>query len=148
MTQKLVVPFPPLHLATLEWRDGQACAKRDHSHSVHYSQRGNDTVHLYVVSELYATEPDNIIDVNLQSWTFGLRKAMLLEGTHYVFWSKEHRVIAIMCAERDSDEKRLQTFIPIRLKPRPKGKEPFRDLTTLTGGEYFERLLKHFADGG
>jgi hypothetical protein len=44
VTQKLLVaPFPPMHLAILEWRDGEARAKRDHSHTILYSQRGNDT---------------------------------------------------------------------------------------------------------
>jgi hypothetical protein len=137
----LVAPIPPMHLAALELRDGKPRALRDHSQSVLYHQRGNDVVELYVVSELYDTQPSHLIDVNLQSWTFGMRKARILEGSHYLFCSKDHGVVAIMAAKNDTERTERQIFIPIRLKPRPKrGGDLFRDLLELGGSEFFERL--------
>ena len=134
-----------MHLATMEWRDGQPRAHRDHSQSVLYSQRGNDTAALFIVSEMYEMEPVHFVDVNLQSWTFGMRKAQLLEGMHYVFWSKEYKVVSLLTALKDTDDVDRQTYIPIRLKPRPKGREPFKDLVTVTGNDYFKKLYQHFA---
>lgn len=146
MKQKLLVsPFPDMHLATLEWQGGMPRAKCDETQRVLYSTRGNDTVQLFLVNELYDLTPTPLVDLNLQSWTFGMRKAQLLRGNHYVFWSEIHRIAAIMASRRTARVDEL-TFIPVRLKPRPKRREPFTDLTEVPGAEYFERLTKYFAD--
>jgi len=144
--QKLLVsPFPDMHLATLEWHNGIPRPKCDEMQRVLYSTKGNDTAQLVLVNELYDLTPTPMVDLNLQSWTFGMRKAQLLRGNHYVFWAEEQRIAAIMASRRTT---RLDefTFIPLRLKPRPKRREPFPDLTEVPGAEYFERLIKYFND--
>jgi hypothetical protein len=140
----MVSPFPDMHLATLEWHDGKPSAKIDDMHRILYSTRGTDTAQLFIVNELYDTAPEHFIDLNLQSWTFGIRKAQMLRGNHYLFWAQERRVAAIMAYLRTPRHDQ-QTFVPLRLKPRPR-REPFRDLTEVPGPEYFERLMKYFAD--
>jgi hypothetical protein len=62
-----------------------------------------------------------------------------------VFWSETQRIAAIMASRRTARIDEL-TFIPVRLKPRPKRREPFPDLSEVSGAEYFERLIKYFAD--
>jgi hypothetical protein len=143
-TQLLVSPFPDMHLATLAWRDGKPEPKCDDMQRILYSTRGNDTAQLFLVNELYDTAPAKFIDLNLQSWTFAIRKAQMLRGTHYVFWSEEHHIAAIMALLKTPRHHSL-TFVPLRVKPRPK-REPFRDLMEVPGSEYFERLAKFFAD--
>lgn len=146
MKQKLLVsPFPDMHIATLEWHGGIPRPKSDDMHRVLYSTRGTDTAQLFLVNELYDLTPTPLVDLNLQSWTFGMRKAQLLRGHHYLFWSESHRIAAIMASRRTGRIDEL-TFIPVRLKPRPKRREPFRDLTEVSGAEYLERLIKYFAD--
>lgn len=146
MKQKLLVsPFPDMHIATLEWQNGVPRPKCDETHRVLYSTKGNDTAQLFLVNELYDLSPTPLVDLNLQSWTFGMRKAQLLRGNHYVFWSESHRIAAIMASRRTARIDEL-TFIPVRLKPRPKRREPFPDLAEVPGPEYFERLVKYFAD--
>lgn len=146
MKQKLMVsPFPDMHIATLEWASGIPRPKCDETHRILYSTKGNDTAQLFLVNELYDLTPTPLVDLNLQSWTFGMRKAQLLRGNHYVFWSESHRIAAIMASRRTARMDEL-TFIPVRLKPRPKRREPFPDLAEVPGSEYFERLIKYFAD--
>lgn len=146
MKQKLLVsPFPDMHLATLEWQGGTPRPKFDEMQRILYSTKGNDTAQLFLVNELYDLTPTPLVDLNLQSWTFGMRKAQLLRGNHYVFWSETHRIAAIMSARRATRLDEL-TFIPVRLKPRPKRREPFPDLTEVQGAEYFERLAKYCAE--
>lgn len=134
-----------MHLATLEWQGGTPRPKFDEMQRILYSTKGNDTAQLFLVNELYDLTPTPLVDLNLQSWTFGMRKAQLLRGNHYVFWSETHRIAAIMSARRATRLDEL-TFIPVRLKPRPKRREPFPDLTEVQGAEYFERLAKYCAE--
>src|SRR5690349_1606084 len=134
-----------MHLATLEWSGGLPRPKCDEMQRILYSTRGTDTAQLVTVNELYDLTPAALVDLNLQSWTFGMRKAQLLRGNHYVFWSETHRIAAIMASRRSARIEEL-TFIPVRLKPRPKRREPFPDLSEVPGPEYFERLLAYFAD--
>lgn len=134
-----------MHLATLEWHGGTPRPKFDEMQRILYSTKGNDTAQLFLVNELYDLTPTPLVDLNLQSWTFGMRKAQLLRGNHYVFWSETHRIAAIMSARRTTRVDEL-TFIPVRLKPRPKRREPFPDLTEVQGAEYFERLVKYCAE--
>jgi hypothetical protein len=144
--QKLLVsPFPDMHLATLEWQGGNPRPKFDEMQRILYSTKGNDTAQLFLVNELYDLTPTPLVDLNLQSWTFGMRKAQLLRGNHYVFWLETHRIAAIMSSRRTARLDEL-TFIPVRLKPRPKRREPFPDLTEVPGAEYFERLSKYVAE--
>ena len=146
MKQKLLVsPFPDMHLATLEWQGGIPRPKTDETQRILYSTKGSDTAQLFLVSELYDLAPTPLTDLNLQSWTFGMRKAQLLRGNHYLFWSETQRIAAIMTSRRTARVDEL-TFIPVRLKPRPKRREPFPDLAEVSGTEYFERLIKYFAD--
>ena len=147
MKQKLLVsPFPDMYLATLEVHNGIARPKIDEMQRILYSTKGNDTAQLFLVNELYDLSPTPLVDLNLQSWTFGMRKAQLLRGNHYVFWSEAHRIAAIMATRRTTRVEEL-TFIPVRLKPRPKRREPFPDLSEVPGAEYFERLIQYLPDG-
>lgn len=134
-----------MHLATLDWQAGNPRPKFDEMQRILYSAKGNDTAQLFLVNELYDLTPTPLVDLNLQSWTFGMRKAQLLRGNHYVFWSETHRIAAIMSSRRTARLDEL-TFIPVRLKPRPKRREPFPDLTEVPGAEYFDRLIKYVAE--
>ncbi len=134
-----------MHLATLEWHGGTPRPKFDERQRILYGTKGNDTAQLFLVNELYDLTPTPLVDLNLQSWTFGMRKAQLLRGNHYLLWSETHRIAAIMSSRRTTRVDEL-TFIPVRLKPRPKRREPFPDLTEVAGAEYFERLVKYCAD--
>ncbi|HEY1977870.1 MAG TPA: hypothetical protein VGG89_15060 [Candidatus Baltobacteraceae bacterium] len=146
MKQKLLVsPFPDMHLATIEWHGGTPRPKPDETQRILYSTKGNDTAQLFLVNELYDLSPTPLVDLNLQSWTFGMRKAQLLRGNHYLFWSEAQRIAAIMASRRTARVDEL-TFIPVRLKPRPKRREPFPDLSEVPGTQYLERLTKYFAD--
>ena len=145
MKHALLSPYP-IHLAEPRWSGIEPEVRRDHEQKVMYRQDGVDTAQIFTASEMYDTEPEHLVDVDLQSWTFGIRKAYVVEGVHYLCYSREHGLVALMTAKNDSKAIGDQTYIAIAAKHPRKGYDIFSDGTQLSGPEYFEQIRKRLAE--
>jgi hypothetical protein len=144
---RLTLPYP-IFLAGLEWHDGDARARKDPSHEILYRQSGVDVAELFVSSELYDTEPQLLTEVDLQSWTFAIRKAYVIDGKRYLFYDEELGLAALMVAKRDSDAPRDQVYFPLLVRRKQNRPAIFEHGSEMSGAEYFDHLLKSLADAG